>query len=248
MTKENGPGRFWRSLTGQKPQDRPEYSLDRGSGFRDCFERLSRKSVKLGSLINIGAGRGDDIGAFRTYWPEIEALMIDMDPRFEPTWKGLAKTYPVKYAICGAGAEDKEGFYSKTNDVGGALVDRMPDKVGETTRIRRVDTLVAEHNMPGPYFLKFDTHGVELDVLKGAAETLKATNLIMMEVYNFKLRFAGGKNLTFDEMSLHMKSIGFRCIDMCDPLFRPNDHVLWQFHMIFFRDDHPIWKNVGYNG
>ena len=67
-----------------------------------------------------------------------------------------------------------------------------------------------EHEIPGPYFLKFDTHGVELDILAGAQEVLSRTSLIMMECYNFKLNFMQGKNLTFDEMSLHMKSLGFR--------------------------------------
>jgi len=101
--------------------------------------------------------------------------------------------------------------------------------------------------MPGPFFLKFDTHGVELDVLEGATKTLKQTNLIMMECYNFKLNFVGGKNLTFDEMSLHMKSIGFRCIDMCDLLFRPGDMAFWQVHMIFIRSDHPTWDRRSYS-
>jgi hypothetical protein len=69
----------------------------------------------------------------------------------------------------------------------------------------------------------------------------------MMEVYNFKLNFVGGKNLTFDEMSLHMKSLGFRCVDFCEPLFRPGDLALWQMHMIFIRDDHPTWNRNSYS-
>jgi len=69
----------------------------------------------------------------------------------------------------------------------------------------------------------------------------------MMEVYAFKLNFVDGRNLTFDEMSLHMRSLGFRCIDICDPLFHPKDRTLWQFHMFFIRSDHPAWKSNGYN-
>jgi hypothetical protein len=71
--------------------------------------------------------------------------------------------------------------------------------------------------------------------------------LIMMEVYNFKLKFTDYKNLTFDEMSLHMKSLGFRCIDICDPLFRPGDLALWQMQMFFIRSEHPIFNNPGYS-
>ena len=69
----------------------------------------------------------------------------------------------------------------------------------------------------------------------------------MMEVYNFKLQFVNETNLTFDEMSLHMKSLGFRCVDICDILWRPSDLNLWQFHMIFIRDDHVSWEKKNFN-
>ncbi|HZP24471.1 MAG TPA: FkbM family methyltransferase [Terriglobales bacterium] len=40
------------------------------------------------------------------------------------------------------------------------------------TRVERLDDLVAERNWPAPDFIKVDTEGVELAVLKGAAQTL----------------------------------------------------------------------------
>lgn len=221
--------------------------LDRGTSTEACLERLRSKSLKLSSLINIGAGRGDDIAFFRNVWPNLQALMIDMDDRFVHDWQKLAQEFPVKHVVCGAGREDMEGAFQKSDATGGALSEGVGGEGSRAIPIRKVDTLVKQFDMPGPYFLKFDTHGVELDVLQGCAETLKQTNLIMMEVYNFKLNFVQKKNLTFDEMSLHMKSLGFRCIDICDALFRPGDHALWQFHMIFIRDDHPVWSRIGYS-
>ena len=223
--------------------------LDRSSDIGAAYARIGHKKIPVGSLINIGSGRGDDIGFFRNFWPKLQSLMIDMDQRFEPVWQELAKKYSgLRHVVCGAGSEDTEGIFQKSNDVGGALGAGSGDgKHTKSTPIRKIDTLVRDFNMPGPYFLKFDTHGVELDVLAGATETLKQTNLIVMEVYNFKLNFVGGKNLTFDEMSLHMKSLGFRCVDMCDPLFRPGDYALWQFHMFFIRDDHPTLIRRSYS-
>ena len=221
--------------------------LDRGTGTDSCFERLRLKSLDPTSLISIGAGRGNDIGFFRTYWPDLQALMIDMDDRFVPHWEKLSRAFPVKYVVCGAGREDTEGAFEKSDITGGALSEGTGGENSRAVSIRKIDTLVRQFDMPGPYFLKFDTHGVELDVLQGCTETLKQTTLIMMEVYNFKLNFVQKKNLTFDEMSLHMKSLGFRCVDICDPLFRPGDHALWQFHMVFIRDDHPVWNRIGYS-
>jgi FkbM family methyltransferase len=239
------------SIKPQADKNRGEYhmALERSVALGDAFLRLAKKNIEIGSFINIGSGRGDDLGFFLKHWPKMRSLLIDMDPRFLDIWKGLAKRHPgTEYVVCGASSEDGTGRFLKSNDVGGALSAAIGDDADfHETPLRRIDTLVSELNMPGPYFLKFDTHGVELDVLAGATETLKKTNLIMMEVYNFKLNFVDGKNLTFDEMSLHMKSLGFRCIDMCEPLFRPGDLALWQLHMIFIREDHPTFRRSSYS-
>jgi FkbM family methyltransferase len=180
----------------------------------------------------------------------MKSLLIDMDPRFLDIWMDLAKRHPgTQYVVCGAASEDGTGQFVKSNDVGGALSKGTVTGADvHETPLRRIDTLVNEFKLPPPYFLKFDTHGVELDILAGSQKTLEQTSLIMMEVYNFKLKFVGGRNLTFDEMSLHMKSLGFRCIDLCEPLFRPRDLAFWQMHMLFIRADHPIWQHSGYSG
>ena len=224
-------------------------TLDRSVGIEQSFLRLKRKNLEIESFINIGAGHGDDIEFFMKYFPNMRSLFIDMDSRFLGTWKKLAQKYEgLQYVICGASSEDGVGRFLKSNDVGGALVPNSnTSKDFYETPLRRIDSLVAEHNLPGPYFLKFDTHGVELDILSGASTTLENTSLIMMEVYNFKLDFIDRKNLTFDEMSLHMKSLGFKCIDFCEPLFRPKDFAFWQMHMLFIRQDHPIWRRGCYS-
>ncbi len=55
------------------------------------------------------------------------------------------------------------------------------------------DSLAAERAWTGPFFLKFDTRSVELDILAGAERILMRTNLVMMEVYNFRLNFVQGQ-------------------------------------------------------
>lgn len=57
----------------------------------------------------------------------------------------------------------------------GDIADRIKtteDFVTFETRVERLDDLVAERNWPAPDFIKVDTEGVELAVLKGAAKTL----------------------------------------------------------------------------
>ncbi|WP_018148403.1 FkbM family methyltransferase [Henriciella marina] len=213
----------------------------------DALARLRERNLEIGSFINIGSGRGDDLEFFRRLWPQMQTLLIDMDPRFVEGWKDLARQYPgTKYIVAGAAAENGEGHFSKSNDVGGAISRSPHAENSHSTPLRKVDTLVDHFNLPGPYFMKFDTHGVELDIFKGAHETLQDTQLIIIEAYNFKLEFVDRNNLTFDEMCLYMREHGFRCVDFCEPLYRPGDLTLWQIHLVFIRDDHPVFQKNSY--
>ena len=131
-----------------------------------------------------------------------------------------------------AADEDRDAYIRKSNLVGrviatGASPDATP------ISHRRIDTLVSEHDMPSPYFLRLDTHGAEKLVLAGAAETLKQASLIQIECYNFK-------HDPFDKMVGYMRERGFRVIDMCEPLFR-DDGAFWQIHLFFARSDHPTF-------
>jgi FkbM family methyltransferase len=228
-----------------KPQSGAAF--DRPS-FPDALVRMQQHDLGIRSIVNIGAGSGGDTEFVLRIWPDASTLLVEMDARFEPGYHRLKAAIPnIAWDICAAGPHDGMGAMSKTNAVGGSIDPNGDMAASAPVQFKRIDTLVREHGLEAPYFLRFDTHGFELDVLAGATETLAKTALIMMEVYNFKLAYTQGKSLTFDEMSLHMKSLGFRCIDICDPLFRPGDHALWQMHLFFIRADHPIFANPGYS-
>lgn len=218
--------------------------------FAHALARMERHALSVRSIINIGAGSGGDTAFVQRAWPQARTLLVEMDDRFEPAYRNLKADLPdLAWAICAAGPHDQIGRMQKSDigGVGGAIDLDGASATGAPVQFKRIDTLVREHGLEGPFFLRFDTHGFELDVLAGAAETLRDTALIMMEVYNFKLKFTGDKNLTFDEMSLHMKSLGFRCIDICDPMHRPGDMALWQMHLFFIRADHPLWADSSYS-
>ena len=91
--------------------------------------------------------------------------------------------------------------------------------------------------------VKLDTHGFEVPILIGAAETLKQANVVIIEVYNFKLT---EPCLRFHEMCTHMESLGFRCYDMADPMLRQRDRALWQMDLFFAPSASPIFRYGSY--
>ncbi|MEM7096831.1 MAG: FkbM family methyltransferase [Pseudomonadota bacterium] len=215
------------------------------SGVGATFQRLSRLNLNPASFVNLGAGRGDDSPFYLSHWPDMKILLVDMDTRFVPGYESMqADGANVCFEIAAAGPADGKSNFKKTNDVGGVLDSSATD--GDTN-VYTVDTLVKMHELAPPYFLKFDTHGVEVDILKGCQETLQNTVLIQMEMYNFDLKFADGKSLRFHNMFAHLEELGFRCVDIVDPLYRPGDEALWQFHGILIRSDHSVFDYSGYS-
>lgn len=174
---------------------------DHPASLTSALARLAAKKIPVGSIISLGAGSGGDTLAIGRTWPEARILMVEAQADHEPALRGAARSRSgVEYVICAASDSDGEAEFLSASAVGGAVVSAGTRAGSITVPSRRVDTLVAERRLPAPYFLKFDTHGVEREILDGAAETLRETSLIMMEVYNFKLNFVGGKNLVFFEM------------------------------------------------
>jgi hypothetical protein len=106
-----------------------------------------------------------------------------------------------------------------------------------------VDAEVAQRQLPAPYFLKLDTHGFEIPILEGATETLRQTELLIIEAYNFNLTRT---SLRFHELCAWMEERGFRTCDLLEPLRRPGDGLLWQMDLVFLRKDHPAFARESY--
>jgi FkbM family methyltransferase len=217
---------------------------DKQATLPGVITRAQKRGFQPRSIISIGAGKGDDAPWFRRRWPEVRQLLIDVDSQFEPGYRTLAEADPsISFDICYAGAEDGTAKVEKgAADAAGAFL----SATGKDVPTRRLDTLVNLHNMPAPYFLRFDTNGAEQSILEGASAVLKRTGLIMMEVYTFKLRAMNFRNLTVLEMAPFMDKLGFGVVDMCDPLYRASDGVLWQFHLFFAPLSDSLFSKTGF--
>lgn len=112
----------------------------------------------------------------------------------------------------------------------GAAVDGTPREVPVVT----VDDVVAEHGAPGPYLLKADVQGAELEVLAGAQRVLAETEVVILEVSLFGF-FVDGPQFT--DVVGHMDSMGFAPYDLYGALYRPLDGALAQVDVVFARRD-----------
>ena len=209
------------------------------------LKRISTHGIRIDNIIDIGGSSGIWSTRAMGIFPSAAFVAIEPLKEREPSLQALEQKLPnFSFELCAAGETDGDSAtLTIAQDLDGSTINGHG---GETRRVpvRTIDAIVAKHNLSGSFLLKFDTHGYELPILKGAKQTLEKTSVIIMEVYNFQL---SQNALRFHEMCAHMESLGFRCYDMADPMLRDHDKALWQMDLFFCRKnekifDHPHYK------
>jgi FkbM family methyltransferase len=122
---------------------------------------------------------------------------------------------------------------------GGDARDSTPREVP----VVRVDDVVNERSLPGPYLLKVDVEGGELRVLDGAQRVLDEAELVMLEVSLFEL--VPGAPLLHDVIA-YMRERGFVVYELYGGHVRPLDGALAMINLAFVRDDGPFRRDQSY--
>jgi FkbM family methyltransferase len=209
-----------------------------------AVQRILEHDMLIKSIIDIGASSGRwSIDAMRTF---PRASFVAIEPLYER--QGVLERLKQEhdnfdYVLCVAGDRDGgQAMLNVSDDLDGSTVDGSG---GESINvpIRTIDAIVCEKNLEGPFLLKFDTHGYEIPILKGAIDTLTKTNIVVMEVYNFNIT---NNNLRFHEMCSHMERLGFRCYDIANPMLRPYDKAFFQMDILFCRNSSKMFSHTGY--
>jgi FkbM family methyltransferase len=81
-----------------------------------------------------------------------------------------------------------------------------------SVQVRRLDSLRSEFSYSGPYLLKIDAEGAELDVLLGAMGILEEIEILIVEV-SFLVQYEG--SYSFSDLVCRCKEFGFEPVDIC---------------------------------
>jgi FkbM family methyltransferase len=209
-----------------------------------AFRALKARKHAFNTVIDIGASNGSWSDQLMRYFPSCQYLLIEAQPVHEPALRDYCAQHAnAQFVLAAAGEQAGNIFFNAADPLGGQA-SYVPYPVANIqVPVVAVDAEVRARKLDGPYLLKFDTHGFEVPILKGAANTLAKTDVIVMECYNFRIAL---ECLTFDEMCRYLGERGFRCIDLVDPLYRPYDDSFWQMDLVFVRDSRPEFNYQGY--
>ncbi len=206
----------------------PVEQMDTGLG-----DILKRK-LEFKTLVDIGASDGRWTAMALRHFPQHNYLLVEAQPVHVPALEKFKASQPnVQLALAAAGESPGTINFDATDPFGGiASVHPFPAN-NIVVPVTTLDHEIRTRNLEGPFLIKFDTHGFEVPILNGAAETLEQTAVIIIECYNFRI---APPCLLFHEMCALLEKKGFRCIDLIDPTRRPLDNCLWQLDLVFARN------------
>ena len=96
-----------------------------------------------------------------------------------------------------------------------------------------LDGLCRERDLQGPFLIKVDVQGAELDALEGATQILEHTEYIILEVSLFKFFINGPQ---FYDVIVFMKERGFVVYDMLGYNYRLLDGAMSQADLVFVKE------------
>jgi FkbM family methyltransferase len=213
------------------------------------LEHLAASHPEIASVIDVGAAYGDFAIECRPLFPNAQCLLVEpLEEYGSHLQRALATIGNAELVIAALGAHDGETTLNVHADWVGSSTYVEAEEPGvngtpRTVRMATLDGLIAQRDLPGPYLLKIDVQGAELDVLAGASVTLSKAAYVLLEVSFFRF-FGNGPQL--GEVVAFMHARGFVAYDLANPHYRPMDGALAQVDLAFVPDASPLRARHAY--
>jgi FkbM family methyltransferase len=222
----------------------------RGAGPRrtlaEVLDHTRAQGFAPAAIVDVGVATGTP--ELYAAFPEARLLLVEPLREYLPALDGLRATRgaEVELAAAGRAAGTTELTVHRVLACSSIVGERTGDEADVTRRevpVVRVDELCAARGIDGPYVLKVDVEGFELDVVAGAQGILPRTELVLLEVSLFQLN---GANPQLGDVVCAMRDLGYVVYDVYNGHLRPLDGALAQLDLAFVRDDGPFRRTHAY--
>jgi FkbM family methyltransferase len=210
-----------------------------------ALRRAAALGVRPASIIDLGAAVGEWSQLAHSIFPDADYVLVEPLCERAAALRAVCDRHPrMRHVPAAAGASQGQVTFDVSSDLDGSgIYGGASNNAARVVPMATVDAIVHSQGLLPPFVLKLDTHGYELPILAGAAETLAHTALIIMEVYNFSISPTA---VPFWEICATLATRGFRPGDICDLMARPRDDLFWQADILFLPADHPSFHDSHY--
>lgn len=211
----------------------PEEVLARRPSHLNSLQLLGLRGFAPRTVIDAGAAEAGFFVLSRknSLFPAARHFFIDAMVENEDTYRRITARFGGGFEItalsCVEGTADLRidpNFYN--THLEGA---QPAATYAESRRVRlsTLDSVVRRHRLEGPFLLKLDVQGSELDVLRGSLATLDEAIIVVSEVQIFSARDSLVELLAF------MQGRGWTLFDLTDLAYYRTDLTLYQCYAVF---------------
>lgn len=214
----------------KKPEKKKRPSLR--MELREVVDKLAGAGFRPGTVIDVGFNTGTP--GLYDHFSDAKYLMVDPLAESEFFMKHqCSKLKDAAYVVSAAGAQEGELEIKVTPDYGGSSAYLKGGNDVRKVPMTTLDIVAKRFGAAGPYLIKVDVQGAELEVLKGATEVLKNTEAIIAEARIFP--FHGAPEI--GEVLKFLDTHGFVLYDIFNPTLRPSDGALGQVDIVAVKRD-----------
>ncbi|MDA9521547.1 hypothetical protein XI06_14610 [Bradyrhizobium sp. CCBAU 11434] len=212
--------------------DRFAYEYSFAPNMEFALTSAAKRGLQPATIIDVGAFEGNWSLLASSIWPSSRFAMIEPNRSKREMLTRVADRIGATVFSELLGAQDDAVVSFNVMETGSSVYgERSPlPRSTETRRLRRLDTMLTDFQGPG--FLKIDTQGYELEVLRGATKLLDKIDAILLEVALIEIN--QGAPLLHDVLPF-MHNIGFVTYDVMEIHRRPLDRAMNQIDILFLR-------------
>lgn len=207
------------------------------------LQSMARRGFVPKTIVDVGAYEGGWSRMAKAIWPDSHLLMFEPNAAKKAGLTKLSNQLGGKLYDNLLGAKDDEKVSFNLMETGSSIMsERSPVK--RDVEMRCLSTLDSLRlNLRAPGLLKIDAQGYELEILKGAANSIKSFEAILLEVAVLEIN-EGAPLL--NEVAAFMDRLGFEACEILEVHRRPLDNAMSQVDIIFVRKDSALLSDKRY--
>ena len=199
--------------------------MSRGPIKAEALSVLRARGVPVATVIDVGVlhGTKELISAY----PDCEHILFEPVEEFA---EEIGRAYAgISYRLISAAVSDRSGTtrFATASIIPGLAVSHgwMAEGGSRTVPMISLDDYLKVNECRAPFFVKIDVDGSEMQILKGAKETLKRTSVVMIETLVD----------SFAERVSFLQIAGFRIFDIVEPCYY--DSGFWSADALMVKSD-----------